>query len=123
MEAIARSRFQRESPRKVAQVLGSIRGKSYRDAQHLLPVISKGCAVMVGKTLKSAYANLLVRLGKPLEPEQAWVRSCWVGQGPMKGLKRIQPGPQGRAMPYKRKMCHLTIIVSDRVSGPNGAKK
>jgi large subunit ribosomal protein L22 len=28
-------------------------------------------------------------------------------------LKRIQPGPQGRALPFKRKVCHLTITVSD----------
>lgn len=122
MEATAYSKFQRFGARKVAQVLGNIRGKSYRDAQHLLPVLSRSCAVMVGKTLKSAYANLLVRLGKPLEPEQVWVKSCWVGQGPMKGLKRIQPGPQGRAMPYKRKMCHLTITVADQASKPNGSK-
>ena len=37
--------------------------------------------------------------------------------GPMKNLKRIQPGPQGRAMPYKRNVCHLTVTVSDVKGG------
>jgi hypothetical protein len=25
----------------------------------------------------------------------------------------MRPGPMGRGMPYKRKMCHLTVVVTD----------
>jgi large subunit ribosomal protein L22 len=117
MEAVAHARYQRFGPRKVAQVLGLIRGKSVKSAQDLLPHVAKRASVVVGKTLKSAAANLAVKAGRALGPEEMVVKAAWATQGPMQQLKRVQPGPQGRALPFKRKMCHLTIVVAE--SGGN----
>ena len=113
MEATAYARFQRYGARKGAQVLGQIRGKSVARAESLLPLIPRRATGVVAKTLKSAVANLQVRAGKKLESGSVFVKAAWVGQGPMGQLKRVLPAPQGRAMTFKRKVCHLTMVVSD----------
>ena len=121
MEATAFARFQRFGTRKVAQVCDQIRGKSILQADAILPQIPRRAGVLVEKTLKSAFANLMVKSGKKLDPARAYVKACWSNNGPMQALKRIQPGPQGRALPFKRKMCHLTITVSDEAGKGKGA--
>ena len=113
MEATAHARFQRFGARKVAQVLEQIRGKSVLNAQQILPEIPRVAADMVSKTVRSAAANLNVRAGKKLAPEQVFIKQIWVGQGPMANMKRVLPAPMGRAMQFKRKVCHLTVIVTD----------
>jgi large subunit ribosomal protein L22 len=107
MEAIARSKFARYSPTKVNQVLKLIKNQSVGKAFESLAFTPKVSAVLVRKTLKSAVANA----GKMKNLEGLKVKNCWVGQGP--SLKRLRPGPMGRGMLYKRKTCHLTIVVGD----------
>ena len=113
MEAIAHARFQRYGARKVAQVLDQIRGKSLENAEQLLPAVPRRCAELVVKTLKSAAANLRVKAGKKIESDGIFLTQAWVGQGPMGHMKRVLPAPMGRAMTFKRKVCHLTMVVSD----------
>lgn len=113
MEAIAHARFQRFGARKVAQVLDQVRGKTVQTAEQLLPMIPRRATELVGKTLKSAAANLQNKLGKKVEGTEMFVKSAWVGQGPMGHMKRVLPAPMGRAMTFKRKVCHLTMVVSD----------
>lgn len=116
MEAIAYARFQRFGTRKVGQVLREIRGKSVLEAEQLLPNLPRACAVMVEKTVKSAAANLAIkanRAGRQLVPAQVFIKQCWSDMGPMGHMKRVMPGPQGRANTFRRKVCHLTVVVSD----------
>lgn len=113
MEAIAHAKFQRYGARKVRQVLDQIRGKSVEQAEQILPAIPRSATVLVGKTLKSAAANLQSRLGKNIEPASMFVKAAWCGQGPMGHMKRVLPAPQGRAYTFKRKVCHLTMVVTD----------
>lgn len=115
MQAIAESKFARYAPRKVNQVLGLIRNKPVEKAMEILTFMPKVSAELVGKTLKSAIANA----GRLKNLDGLKVKQCWVGRGPV--LKRMRPGPMGRGMPYKRKMCHLTIIVDDMA--PSEIKK
>ena len=111
MEATARVQFARFAPRKVNQVLGLIRRKSVQNALTMLRFVPKSCAVIIGKTIKNAAANA----GDPLaKNENLIVTSAWVGQGPMGQMKRMLPAPMGRAMTFKRKVCHLTVVVSQR---------
>ncbi len=122
MEAQARARFQRYGARKVAQLLKEIRGKSVLEAEEILPTVPRACRVMVEKAVKSAAANLAVKLGragKTVVPERVFIKSCWAGAGPMGHMKRVLPAPQGRAMTFKRKVSHLTVIVSDGVEENN----
>jgi len=125
MEAIAHARFQRFGTRKVAQVLKEIRGKTVLEAEEILPMIPRVCGRMVEKTLRSAAANLTIkahRAGKQLQPEQVYVKECWSDMGPMGHMKRVLPAPQGRAYTFKRKVCHLTVVVSDEPRA-NGKKR
>lgn len=114
MEATAHSRFQRFGRRKVAQVLDEVRGKSLWNAYQILPGVPRASAVLVSKTLRSAAANLDVRAGRKLDPKTVFVKSTWVGQGPMGAMKRTLPAPRGTAMTFKRKVCHLSVILEDR---------
>jgi len=116
MEATAYSRFQRYGTRKVAQVLKEIRGKSVLEAEQILPMVPRACAVMIDKAVKSAAANLAIkagRAGRTLVPAQVYIKQCWSDMGPMGHMKRVMPGPMGRANTFRRKVCHLTVVVSD----------
>jgi len=113
MEAIAHARFQRYGSRKVEQVLEQIRGQSVQRVQEILILIPRRSTKLVGKTLLSAAANLQVKAGKKLEAKQIFVSKAWVVNGPMSHMKRVMPAPMGRAMTFKRKVCHLTVVVSD----------
>jgi large subunit ribosomal protein L22 len=48
---------------------------------------------------------------------KVYVKEAFANQGPAGNLRRIQPGPQGRAMPYRKSMSHLTVVVSDEKGG------
>ena len=113
MEAKCILRYQRYGRRKVAQLLSAIKGKSLFEAGYLLANTPRGATTVVHKAMQSAGANLSVKLGKKLDLKSIWVSTAFADQGPMKMLRRVQPGPQGRAMPFKRKMCHITVMVSD----------
>ncbi len=113
MEAKCKLRYQRYGRRKVAQLLDAVRGKSLYEAHYILESIPRIATDIVGKAINSAGANLSVKLGRKLDLKSVWVTAASSDQGPMKMLKRVQPGPQGRAMPFKRKMCHINVVVSD----------
>ncbi|OGR83052.1 MAG: 50S ribosomal protein L22 [Elusimicrobia bacterium RIFCSPLOWO2_01_FULL_64_13] len=109
MEAIARGRFARFAPRKVNQVLGLIRRKPVPKALTALSFVTKSCATFIGKTIKSAAANA----GDPeAKNPRLIVSGAWVGQGPV--MKRMRAHAMGRGATYKRKTCHLTVVVSDQ---------
>ena len=116
MEATAHARFQRYGTRKVAQVLKEIRGKSVLEAERLLPMIPRICSTMITKTVRSAAANLVTqsaKAGRAIDPQKVFIKECWSTMGPMGNMKRMLPAPQGRAYTFKRKVCHVTVVVSD----------
>ena len=117
MEACAKAKFQRYGSRKVNLVLDQIRGKNVKAAEDVLPFIAKRTSDLVFKTLHSAAANLEVKAGKKLDMTHVFIKEAFANLGPSNHLKRVQPGPQGRAMPYKKSMCHLTVIVTDEKKG------
>src|SRR5258708_5039787 len=107
MEAIAKAKFQRFSPRKVGQVLGLIRGKSVAKAYALLPTVPRAAGILVFKTLKSAFSNSGVT-----DAATVFVKEAWVDNGPV--LKRVRPMAMGARAIIKRKTCHVTIKVTDQ---------
>lgn len=109
MEAIAKTKFVRYAPRKVNQVCTLVRRKSVPQALTVLRFVPKSCATIIGKTIKSAAANAG---DLKAENPNLIVQQAWVGQGPT--LKRMRAYAMGRGAIYKRKTCHLTVVVSDR---------
>jgi large subunit ribosomal protein L22 len=57
MEAIAKARFQRISPRKARVVLNMVRGKNVAEALNELRFTTKAAAPIVAKAIGSAIAN------------------------------------------------------------------
>lgn len=119
MEAKCNLRYQRYGRRKVGQLLDQVRGKNLYQAEQILANIPMKATELVNQAIRSAGANLSVKLGKKLDLKSVWVVTAFADQGPMKMLRRVQPGPQGRAMPFKRKMCHISVTVSDIKGGKN----
>jgi large subunit ribosomal protein L22 len=57
MEAVAKARFQRISPRKARVVLNMVRGKNVAEALNELRFTAKSAAPIVAKAIGSAIAN------------------------------------------------------------------
>lgn len=114
MEAVCKLRYQRYSMLKLARIVRAIRGKSLFEAEQILNSIPSPTKEVVRKAIKSAGANLSVKLGKKLDLKNVWIKRASVDNGPMKFLRRYHAGPQGRAMPYTRAMSHIYITVTDQ---------
>ena len=109
MQAIAHSNFVRYAPRKVNQVLELVRKKNVVEAMEALKFVTKKPAILIAKTIKSAAANAGDR---EVKNSKLYVQSAWVGQAPV--IKRMRAYAMGRGFTYKRKVCHLTVVVSDK---------
>jgi large subunit ribosomal protein L22 len=115
MEAIAKTKYLKGSPRKTRLVIDMIRGRNVAQAKAILKFTDKRAAHPIAKCLDSAIANavyLAEQKNIAIDPDQFWVTSCFVDMGPTKGRKRLRPAPQGRAYREQRHYCHITVEVS-----------
>ncbi|WP_283171214.1 50S ribosomal protein L22 [Curtanaerobium respiraculi] len=110
MEAKAIARYVRVSPRKARIVVDQIRGKSVVQAREILAFTNRAIAETVEKTLNSAVANAESKDGA--NANQLFVKACFVDEGPT--MKRIRPRAKGSASRIRKRMSHITIIVSTR---------
>jgi len=109
MEVQALTRYARMSPKKVREVARTIQGRKAPDAVDLLTLIPRKSARLIVKTLKSAIAN--AENNNNLSADTLVVKSAIVENGPV--LKRFKAGARGTAMPRRKKMSHIRIILSD----------
>ena len=115
MEAIAKTKYLKGSPRKARLVIDLIRGRNVSQALAILKFTDKRAAQPISKCLASAIANATYQAEQKniaIDPDELWVRSCFVDMGPTKGRKRMRPAPQGRAYREQRHYCHITIEVT-----------
>ena len=115
MEAIAKTKYLKGSPRKARLVIDMIRGRNVSQALAILKFTDKRAADPIAKCLMSAMANATFKAEQQnvaVDPEDLFVKSCFVDIGPTKGRKRMRPAPQGRAYREQRHYCHITIEVS-----------
>ncbi len=106
MEAKANANFVRVSPRKAAQMTDLIRGKKVVEAFTLLKFSQKAAGEVVGKVLKSAVAN-----SKQKNIENLKVKEAYVGYGPT--MKRMRAMAMGRGATVRKRLAHITIVVTD----------
>jgi large subunit ribosomal protein L22 len=99
----------RSSPRKINNILKSIRGKNANVAMRDLEFLDKRAANEIKKTLKSAIAN--AENNNQLDIDNLIVKEAYVGKGIT--LKRFMPRARGRAAGIKKHFSNLTIIVSE----------
>ncbi len=115
MEAIAKTKNLKGSPRKARLVIDLIRGRNVSQALAILKFTDKRAAEPIEKTLRSAIANatfLAEKQNIAIDPDDLFVKSCFVDMGPHKNRRRMRPAPQGRAYKEQRHYCHITVLVS-----------
>lgn len=115
MEAIAKTKYLKGSPRKTRLVIDMIRGVNVSRALAILKFTDKRAADPIEKTLRSAIANatyLAEQQNIAIDPDDLWVKTCFVDMGPTKNRRRMRPAPQGRAFREQRHYCHITIQIT-----------
>src|SRR5450755_1620174 len=117
MEARAKARYVRLTPRKARRVVDLIRGLPADQAAAVLEFSPQAASETVGKVLASAIANADHIAGR--DRGMLWVRRAWVDEGPT--LKRFRPRAQGRGYRINKRTSHITVVVSDERGAANRA--
>ena len=112
MEASAKLRYLRITPRKVRVVADLIRGKNVNQALAQLAYVEKRAAEPVAKLLRSAVANAeQANKDQSLDVDRLLVKQLMVDQGP--SLRRYMPRAMGRAFKILQKTSHISLTISD----------
>jgi large subunit ribosomal protein L22 len=111
MEVQAITRYAHMSPKKMREVARTIQGRKAPEAVDYLTLIPRKSARLIVKTLKSAIAN--AENNNNLSADALTVKSAIVNMGPV--LKRFKAGAKGTAMPRRKKMSHILIVLSDGI--------
>ncbi|MBS4014900.1 MAG: 50S ribosomal protein L22 [Candidatus Latescibacteria bacterium] len=113
MEATAKARFQRGSARKMNRILTLIRNKPVTKALAILDFLPKPTKMTIIKTLKSASANALLKVGKAkITQQDLIVKYAAADGGPL--MKRFRAGPRGSASRILRRTYHIQITVATK---------
>ncbi len=109
-EYIAKHRFAPLTARKGQLAAEMIRGLDVNRALEILEFSAKRSAFHLLKVLKSATAN--ASMDENINVNRLYVSKSVADTGPMQ--MRWRPGPQGRAMPFRKRTCHITVCVRER---------
>lgn len=109
MEAIAKAKFMRITPRKARLVVDMIRGKKVDQALAILNFTPRAASKIVTNLLKSAVANASQKEG--VDVNNLMVKSICVDQGP--SMKRFMPRAMGRASQIKKRTSHITVVLEE----------
>jgi large subunit ribosomal protein L22 len=104
----AQVRHARMSATKAREVLDLVRGLPVGEAADVLRFTERAASEVIARCLASAVAN--AQHNDELDPDTLYVSACYADEGPT--LKRWRPRARGRATRIRKRMCHITIIVS-----------
>ncbi len=111
-QAVAHLRFVRTAPRKLRRVADAIRGKSVREALVLLRFAEVFAAEPIEKLVRSAVAN--AGNNHDMNADALYISRITVDGGPGgRFTKRLDPRAQGRAAFKRKRLSHVTVIVSE----------
>jgi large subunit ribosomal protein L22 len=110
MEAIARNRFIRMSPRKLRLVCDLIVGKKVERALSILEFTPKRAAKVVAKALLAAVAN--ARDQQNVDEDRLFVKRAAADTGPT--WKRSMPRAHMHVTPILKRTSHLTVVVEEK---------
>lgn len=111
MKVRAHARYIRQSPYKVRQVLDLVRGLPIGEAEQVLAFTSRAATEPVRKVMRSAVAN--AEHNHALDADELYVAEAFADEGPT--LRRFRPRARGRASRIRKRTCHITIVVADRI--------
>ena len=110
---VARHRYARLTARKARLVADAIRGLPVNGALELLEFAPQRAAAFYLKVLRSAIAN--ASQDPDVDANKLFVGEVRADDGPLLNNRmRWRPGPQGRAMPYRKRTCHLTVVLREQ---------
>jgi large subunit ribosomal protein L22 len=112
MDAIAKAKFQRISPRKARTVVDMVRGRNVAEAIDELRFTRKSAAKIVGKLLESAVANARQK-DENVDLDGLLVKTAFVDKAPDRHMRRWRPRAMGRATRIVKGMSHITVVISD----------
>jgi large subunit ribosomal protein L22 len=105
---ISKQKFLLGSPRKLRLVVALIKKMKPVEAVEKLPFVAKKASSDLLKVIKSALAN--ARFQGATDTDLVF-KEIQVGQGP--SLKRGRAASRGRWHPYKKRMSHITIVLTE----------
>ena len=113
MQAVAKSRFVRQSAKKVRITLDQIRGRDVETALNLLHFSPQKASGVIEKTIHSAVSNFLqFEETANTDAEDLFVKEAFVDEGPT--MRRFRPASMGRASRIRRRSSHLTVVVAEK---------
>ena len=119
---VAKHRFACITARKARYVADLIRGRSVNEALELLEFAPQRGASFYLKVVRSAVAN--ASMDENVNINRLVISDCRADDGPLLNNRmRFRPGPQGRAMPFSKRLSHLTVKVSEVAEEPEPAGK
>jgi large subunit ribosomal protein L22 len=117
MDVTSTYKYARISARKARDVAREIQGLPVSAAIDLLKFTPRKAAELFGKTVKTALADAENNFELPTEG--LYVKSAVVGDGPM--FKRFKARARGSAATVRKRTAHLTVVLSDDLSGTETA--
>jgi large subunit ribosomal protein L22 len=113
MEATAKARFIKISPRKARVIADLVRGKDVGEALNILTFTRRAAAGHVKKLVESAVANAK-QASSAVDVDSLFIKSIFVDMGPMRNMRRWRPRAMGRATRIVKGMSHLSVVLDIR---------
>lgn len=117
MEAKAVAKHVRISARKARLVANEVRGYGYQEAMDILRFTNKKAADMIIDLLNSAVANA-IQVDENIDADKLYISKIYVDDGPI--MKRYRPRARGRASRIRKRLSHITLVLSDKAVGSEG---
>lgn len=112
MDIKAEQKYILTSPRKLREIVGAVKGTKPVEAYEKLFFVKKRAVQPLRKVIGCAIANAK-QAG--LNEGDLIFKEIQINQGP--GLKRWRAGARGRAKPYKKRMCHIRVLLTTKEQG------
>ena len=109
MQAIAKARNVRTSPRKARLVIDVIRGKRVDETLAMLKFVPNKAAGLIEKVVRSAAAN--AENNFHMDGKNLKITLAMVDGGPL--MKRLRYAPMGRGYRMVKRLSHITIGVEE----------
>ena len=109
MEARAKRKYIRSSPRKMRIVADVVRGKNVVEALRTLHFLPQKASRPIELAIQSAVANLIDQNDERFDEAALVIKTIQVDEAPF--LKRFIPVSRGRAHPILKRSSHLTVVV------------
>lgn len=107
MEVFAKTKYVRQSPRKIRIIAELLPGKEVGEALSILKNLPKRGTEVLEKTINSALSN-----AKAKSKGNEWkIKNIMIDTGPV--LKRFRSATMGRAVMVRKRTSHVTVVLEE----------